>query len=65
MLFTNASCAAPSCNPSLAAIFTGIPPHHSDLYDNRQKMCKVLPDAEWLPKGFAVTVTGQWAPASC
>jgi arylsulfatase A-like enzyme len=50
VLFTNAHCAAPACNPSRTAIFTGRSPHRSGLYDNRQQMREVLPDAELLPK---------------
>ena len=46
MLSTNAHCAAPACNPSRTAIMTGISPHKSGLYDNRQKMRELLPDAE-------------------
>ena len=38
VLFTNAHCPAPACNPSRTAIMTGIPPYRSGLYDNRQKM---------------------------
>lgn len=50
VLFTNAHCPAPACNPSRTAIMTGISPHKSGLYDNRQKMRELLPDAELLPK---------------
>lgn len=50
VLFTNAHCPAPACNPSRTAIMTGISPHRSGLYDNRQKMREVLPNAELLPK---------------
>ena len=50
VLFTNAHTAAPACNPSRTAIFTGRSPHRSGLYDNRQPMREVLPDAEILPK---------------
>lgn len=53
VLFTNAHCAAPSCNPSRTAIFTGRSPHRSGLYDNRQKMRDVLPDAELLPQALS------------
>jgi arylsulfatase A-like enzyme len=53
MLFTNAHCAAPACNPSRTAIMTGRSPHRSGLYANVQKMRKVLPDAELLPKYFS------------
>ncbi|MCA9009538.1 MAG: sulfatase-like hydrolase/transferase [Planctomycetaceae bacterium] len=53
VLFTNAHCAAPACNPSRTTIFTGISPHRSGLYDNRQGMRDVLPDAELMPKVFS------------
>lgn len=53
VLFTNAHCAAPACNPSRTAIMTGISPHVSGLYDNGQKMREVLPDADLLPRYFA------------
>lgn len=52
ILFTNAHCAAPACNPSRTAIMTGLSPHRSGLYDNRQKMREVLPKAEILPQYF-------------
>ena len=38
VLFENAHCPAPACNPSRTAIFTGISPHVSGLYRNEQKM---------------------------
>ncbi len=53
ILFTNAHCPAPACNPSRTAIFTGRSPHRSGLYDNRQQMREVLPDAEIIPKSFS------------
>ena len=53
VLFTNAHCPAPACNPSRTAIMTGISPHKSGLYDNRQTMRQILPEAELLPKYFA------------
>lgn len=53
VLFTNAHCPAPACNPSRSAIFTGRSPHHSGLYDNLQKMRDVMPDAEIMPKTFS------------
>eukprot|EP00913_Durusdinium_trenchii_P023463 g22041.t1 len=52
VLFTNAHCAAPACNPSRTAIFTGLAPHRSGVYANGQKMRTLLPDAELLPKYF-------------
>jgi arylsulfatase A-like enzyme len=62
VLFTNAHCAAPACNPSRTAIMTGISPHKSGLYENGQKMREILPDAELLPKYFANH--GYWAAGS-
>ena len=62
VLFTNAHCAAPACNPSRSAIMTGISPHRSGLYANGQKMREILPDAELLPKYFANH--GYWAGGS-
>jgi arylsulfatase A-like enzyme len=62
MLFTNAHCAAPACNPSRTAIMTGISPHKSGLYDNRQKMRELLPDAELMPKYFSRH--GYWSAGS-
>jgi len=62
MLFTNAHCAAPACNPSRTAIMTGRSPHASGLYANGQKMREVLPDAELLPKYFSRH--GYWSAGS-
>ena len=53
VLFTNAHCPAPACNPSRTAIMTGRSPHRSGLYDNRQSMREVLPKAEIMPKTFS------------
>ena len=52
MLFSNAHCAAPACNPSRTAIFTGMAPNVSGLYANRQKMRELMPDVELLPAYF-------------
>ncbi len=38
VLFTNAHCAAPLCNPSRAALMTGIRPSTSGVYLNNQPM---------------------------
>ncbi len=40
VLFTNAHCAAPLCNPSRAALMTGIRPSTSGIYTNSQPMRK-------------------------
>lgn len=52
ILFTNAHCAAPSCNPSRTAIFTGLAPNRSGLYDNRQVMRELMPDEVIMPQYF-------------
>ncbi|MEM1442517.1 MAG: sulfatase-like hydrolase/transferase [Verrucomicrobiota bacterium] len=52
VLFTNAHCPGAACNPSRTAIMTGIAPHRSGLYDNRQKMREILPEAEIIPQHF-------------
>ena len=62
LLFTNAHCPAPACNPSRTAIFTGISPHRSGLYRNGQKMREVLPAAELLPRTFSQG--GYWSAGS-
>lgn len=62
VLFRNAYCPAPSCNPSRSAIFSGMPPHRSGLYQNMQKMRDVMPHAELLPKYFSKH--GYWSAGS-
>jgi arylsulfatase A-like enzyme len=62
VLFTNAHCPAPACNPSRGAILSGISPHVSGLYDNRQKMRERMPDATLLPKYFSRH--GYWSAGS-
>ncbi len=62
VLFTNAHCPAPACNPSRGAIMTGISPHVSGLYDNRQKMRERMPDAELMPRYFSRH--GYWSAGS-
>jgi arylsulfatase A-like enzyme len=62
VLFTNAYCAAPSCNPSRSAILSGIPPYRSGLYDNLQKLREVMPKAELMPHYFSRN--GYWSAGS-
>lgn len=62
MIFSNAHCPAPACNPSRSAIMTGISPHKSGLYDNRQKMRELMPEAELLPRYFSRH--GYWSAGS-
>lgn len=62
VLFTNAHCPAPSCNPSRTAIFTGVPPFRSGLYHNGQKMRDVMPEAVLIPRHFSNH--GYWSAGS-
>ena len=62
ILFNNAHCSAPSCNPSRTAIFTGLSPHRSGIYRNNQKMREALPTTEILPKIFSRA--GYWSGGS-
>ena len=52
--FTNAYCAAPACNPSRAALMTGIRPATSGVYLNPQpwRTSPVLKDAVTIPQHF-------------
>ncbi len=52
--FTHAYCAAPACNPSRAALMSGIRPHNSGIYVNPQPWRKspVLRNAVTLPQHF-------------
>lgn len=54
VLFTNAYCAAPACNPSRAALMTGIRPSTSGVYLNSQpwRQSPVLKDAVTIPQHF-------------
>ena len=62
VLFTNAYCAAPVCNPSRSAIMTGLPPAQSGIYNNDQRMRDALPDAVIIPKYFSQH--GYWSAGS-
>ena len=62
VLFSNAHCPAPACNPSRSAIMTGVSPHVSGIYDNRQKMRELLPDEILIPKYFSQH--GYWSAGS-
>lgn len=52
VLFANAHCAAPACNPSRAALMTGIAPNESGVYHNPQPWRPALPDAITIPQHF-------------
>jgi arylsulfatase A-like enzyme len=54
ILFTNAFCSAPSCNPSRVSLLTGIRPSTSGVYFNKQpwRDSHVLYDKVTLPQHF-------------
>src|SRR5262245_22563547 len=52
VLFTRAYCAAPACNPSRAAILTGVRASTSGVYHNDQPWRPVMKDAVTLPQHF-------------
>lgn len=58
-VFTRAYTAAPSCNPSRAALMTGIAPFRSGIYNNRQAWRPAMRDAVTLPQAFRAA--GYWA----
>lgn len=51
MLFTNAHCAAPMCNPSRAALLSGLSPMTSGVVE-AQNLVKVMPGVITLPHHF-------------
>ncbi|MFO8011987.1 MAG: sulfatase-like hydrolase/transferase [Phycisphaerae bacterium] len=64
VLFRNAQCAAPACNPSRAALLTGVRPSTSGVYHNPQPWRPVMPDVVTLPQhfmahGYRVTGSGK------
>jgi len=54
VLFTNAHCSSPSCNPSRASLLTGIRPTTSGVYENSQiwRDSPVLKNAAAIPQYF-------------
>jgi arylsulfatase A-like enzyme len=54
ILFTNAHCVAPACNPSRAAVFSGMQPMQTGVYSNSSdRIRKAQPDLALLPQYFA------------
>ncbi len=52
VLFTNAQCPAPLCNPSRTAIMTGLRPGATGIYDNKRVWAKDMPNWITLPRHF-------------
>jgi arylsulfatase A-like enzyme len=53
MLFANAHCAAPLCNPSRAAMFSGKQPFETGVFANDEKNIRVVrPDLVLIPEHF-------------
>ncbi len=52
VVFTNAHCAAPICNPSRAAVFTGRQPFETGVYYNDVNIRTVQPGLVLLPEHF-------------
>ena len=53
VLFTNAHCAAPACQPSRAAVFTGLMPDKTAVWANESgSLAKLRPNAIKLPMPF-------------
>jgi arylsulfatase A-like enzyme len=54
LLFTNAHCAAPACNPSRAAVFSGRMPDATGVWSNQsQSLRQLRPNDVFLPLSFA------------
>ena len=52
VLFTNAHCAAPVCNPSRVATLSGRRPSSTGIYDNSAKWHEVLKGIPTIPQHF-------------
>src|SRR5215218_10757714 len=53
MLFTHAQCAAPLCNPSRAAVFSGKQPFETGVFANDESNIREMrPDLVLLPQHF-------------
>lgn len=54
ILFTNAHCAAPACNPSRAAVFSGQRPDRTGVWSNdSRKLSRLKPKLKQLPEWLA------------
>ena len=50
--FTNAHCVAPACNPSRAALLSGLRPSTSGIYSNAHDWVNTLADVTTLPQFY-------------
>jgi N-sulfoglucosamine sulfohydrolase len=52
LLFANAHCVAPVCNPSRVATLTGLRPETTGVYENNHVMRRKVPSVVTLPQHF-------------
>ena len=52
VLFANAHCAAPVCNPSRVATLTGRRPGRTGIYDNGVRWHEAMPGIQTIPRHF-------------
>ena len=52
IVFTNAHCAAPLCNPSRAAVFSGRQPFETGIFTNDRNILLTRPELILLPQHF-------------
>ena len=52
VLFTNAYCSSPACNPSRASVLTGLRPHKTGIYGNKSDWRRALPGAVTIQQYF-------------
>jgi arylsulfatase A-like enzyme len=67
VLFTNAHCPSPLCNPSRVAIFTGVRPETTEIYSNSDRANDLAPGLTSLPahfraNGYRTLTTGKTFP---
>ncbi len=58
VLFTNAHCPSPLCNPSRTAVFTGVRPETTEVYSNSDRANQLAPGLTSLPAHFRAN--GYW-----